>query len=143
MSPARRHLITGLVAAGLLAGTATSASALVHFKSPSGNIGCIGDRTEVRCDIRQSSATPPPRPKTCRFDWGTAYVITPKAKRGRGLCASDTTLPTPGDRSIRAIAYGTSIRFGPLKCTSRRTGMTCRNRLGHGFRLSRQVIRLF
>ena len=143
MTSARRHLLTGLAAAALLAGTAASATALVQFKAPSGNIGCIGDRTEVRCDIRHTSAKPPKKPKTCRFDWGTAYVITPKAKRGRGLCASDTVLPTPGDPGVRAIRYGTSIRFGPLTCTSRRTSFTCRNAAGHGFALSRQAIRLF
>lgn len=140
-----RRLLVALVlaAAGLMAWSA-SAVALTQFATPSRNIGCIGDRTEVRCDIRVTNAKPPKRPKACRFDWGSAYVITPGAKRGRGLCASDTTLPSPGQR-IRILTYGTRIVFGrsAIVCVSRKTGLTCTSRRKHGFELSRQRIRLF
>lgn len=138
-----RRLFVALVlaAAGLMVGSA-SAVALVPFATPSRNIGCIGDRTEVRCDIRVTEGKPPKKPRSCRFDWGSAYVITPKAGRGRGLCASDTTLPSPGQR-IRIVDYGERIVFGPLVCVSRTTGLTCRNTNAHGFELSRQRIRLF
>ncbi|MGD9572897.1 MAG: DUF6636 domain-containing protein [Thermoleophilia bacterium] len=141
----RRLLATIVIAAaGLLVWSAT-ATAITRFATPTRNIACAGDKREMRCDIRVTNATPPPRPASCNFDWGQAYVITPGKRKGRGLCASDTVLPSPGQR-IRILRYGTSIRFGPggqIVCISRRTGLTCRNKAGHGFTLSRQAIRLF
>lgn len=140
----RRTLAVVLLALAALLAWSAVATAATRFVTPSRNIGCVGDRTEVRCDIARTSATPPKRPTSCRFDWGSAYVITPKATRGRGLCASDTVLPSPGQK-VRVLRYGTRIAFGrgALVCTSRKVGLTCRNRGGHGFFLSRQRIRLF
>ena len=137
----RPLLLAALVAFAVLV-PASSAVALVQFQSPSTNIGCIGDATGVRCDVRTTSATPPKRPKSCHFDWGAAYEVG-RTGRGHGLCASDTALAAPGD-GRRKLAYGTSIKIGTkLTCTSRTTGMTCRNTGGHGFTLSKTVIRLF
>ena len=137
-----RALLTLLGLAAALLVPATSALALVQFQSPTTNIGCIGDAASVRCDIRTTSATPPKKPTACRYDWGAAFEVN-RTGRGHGLCAGDTALATPGD-GRRKLAYGTSIRLGPkLVCTSRTTGMTCRNSGGHGFTLSRTVIKLF
>lgn len=137
----RRTLAATLVTTSALMASATSAMALTSFATPSRNIGCIGDRTEVRCDIRETSATPPPEPGNCRFDWGDAFAVGPRG-RGHGVCHSDTVLPAPGQR-IRILRYGTSITLGKITCTSRRTGLTCRNTSDHGFFLSRQRIRVF
>lgn len=137
----RRTLIATLVASSALMVCASSAMALTSFATPSRNIGCIGDRTEVRCDIRESTATPPKKPKNCEFDWGDAFAVGPKG-RGHGVCHGDTALPAPGQR-IRILKYGTSITLGKITCTSRRTGLTCRNTADHGFFLSRQKIRVF
>ena len=42
------------------------------------------------------------------------------------------------------LQYGTSIKLGTkMTCTSKRTGLTCRSTSGHGFTLSRTVIKLF
>ena len=137
----RRTLTATLVASSALLISASSAMALTSFATPSRNIGCIGDRTEVRCDIRESTATPPTKPKNCEFDWGDAFAVGPKG-RGHGVCHGDTALPAPGQR-IRILKYGTSITLGKITCTSRRTGLTCRNTADHGFFLSRQKIRVF
>jgi hypothetical protein len=137
----RRALGAALVAVSALLVWSASAVALTSFATPSRNIGCIGDRTEVRCDIRQTSATPPKKPANCRFDWGDAFSVRPTG-RGRGVCHSDTALPAPGQK-IRILAYGTSITLGKITCTSRRSGLTCRNRGDHGFLLSREKIRVF
>ena len=137
----RRPPTATLVASSALMISASSAMALTSFATPSRNIGCIGDRTEVRCDIRESTATPPKKPKSCTFDWGDAFAVGPKG-RGHGVCHSDTALPAPGQR-IRILKYGTSITLGKITCTSRRTGLTCRNTADHGFFLSRQKIRVF
>jgi hypothetical protein len=137
-----RPWVTGLaVAAGVLV-PVSAAMALTSFVTPSRNIGCIGDKTEVRCDIKQTSGTPPPRPANCEQDWGSAYSVRPTGK-GRGVCAGDTVLPSPGQAGVKVIAYGKSIRFGKITCISKKTGMTCRNTSAHGFTLSREAIRIF
>ena len=125
----RTLFLAAFVAAALLVPVA-SALALTSFQSPTGNIGCIGDATSVRCDIRTTSATPPKRPKSCQFDWGSAFEVD-RTGRGHGLCAGDTALAVPGDGRKK------------LTCTSRITGMTCKNTQGHGLTLSKTVIRLF
>ena len=129
------------LALGVLA-PASSALALTSFVTPSRNIGCIGDRTEVRCDLKATSATPPTRPRTCDQEWGDAFAVGPTG-RGHGVCHGDTALPAPGQRGVKVIAYGTSIRFARITCTSRTSGLTCRNTSGHGFTLSRERIRVF
>jgi hypothetical protein len=141
LTAARRALIAALVALVALGSFAASASALTRFATPSRNIGCVGDRTELRCDIRTTSATAPKKPKSCRFDWGDAVAVGRKG-RGHRVCHSDTALPVPG-RRIRILKYGTSIRLGTIVCASRKSGLTCRNAARHGFFLSRARIRVF
>ena len=136
-----RTLIATLVAMAALLASAASAMALTSFATPSRNIGCIGDRTEVRCDIRETSATPPKKPKSCHFDWGDAFAVGPTG-RGHGVCHSDTALPAPGQK-IRILKYGTSITLGRITCASRKIGLTCKNTADHGFFLSREKIRVF
>jgi hypothetical protein len=117
---------------------AAPASALTLFRSPSGNIGCALDKGGVRCDIRQRSWSPPPKPKWCDLDWGQGLTV---AKRGKGhyVCAGDTVL---GAR--RVLRYGKAIRRGRFRCASRRSGMRCVNRTnGHGFTLSREHAHVF
>ena len=141
MTAARRTLVASLVAMCALMVSATGATALTSFATPSRNIGCIGDRTEVRCDIRTTSATGPKKPTRCHFDWGDAFAVG-RTGRGHAVCHSDTALPVPG-RRIRIVKYGTSIRLGTITCASRRSGLTCRNAARHGFFLSRAKIGVF
>lgn len=134
--------LAAAAAAGLVAPALAQGGEFKRFISPSRNIGCYGDNTSVRCDIRTTSATPPKKPPNCRLDWGSAYEVNRRG-RGHGLCVGDTALPAPNERAP-VLRYGHTIRLGNgLKCTSRRTGLTCRNAGGHGFTLSRAVIRLF
>jgi hypothetical protein len=123
-------------AAAFSAAPAASA-ALVHFRTPSGNIGCIGDATFLRCDLARTSVPAPPRPRGCDLDYGSAFSMPPRG-RARRVCHGDTAL---GARSV--LAYGRSRRIGPFLCASRTAGLTCRNRAGHGWFLSRGRIRLF
>jgi hypothetical protein len=130
-----------LAAAGtliVLLSPATSSSRSIDFTTPSRNIGCAGDATSVRCDIRATRTKPPPKPRSCRFDWGNAFALRQRG-RPRRLCHSDTVLG-----SSRVLRYGRTQRFGRgIRCTSRTSGLTCRNRDGHGFFLSRERVRLF
>jgi hypothetical protein len=132
------RLVVAFLAFAALALPGSSAGIGVDFTTPSRNIGCAGDATFVRCDIRQTRVKPPPKPRSCKFDWGNAFELRQRG-RARRLCHSDTVL---GSR--RVLAYGRSTRLGRrITCTSRRSGLTCRNRDGHGFFLSRARIRLF
>ena len=51
---------------------------------------------------------------------------------------------TIADPDAPVLAYGKTFRRGPFRCTSRRTGLTCKHRSnGHGFFLSRERQRVF
>ena len=114
------------------------------FRTPSGNIGCqywpadsaAGLAASLRCDIR-SGLRPEPS-AVCELDW-VGVELSAKG-RGHAMCAGDTAfVPT-----MRALAYGKSWRAPTgITCTSRTEGLTCRNRLGHGFFLSRERWRVF
>jgi len=59
---------------------------------------------------------------------------------GRRIHATDTVL----DPRAKVLAYGHTTRFHRLRCTSRRTGITCRStRSGHGFTVSVERRRVF
>ncbi len=46
--------------------------------------------------------------------------------------------------SAGVLRYGSSRRFGPFRCRSRRSALTCKSRSsGHGFKLSRETQRVF
>jgi hypothetical protein len=98
------------------------------------------DATSVRCDIARSDWRIVKRPPGCEpgTDWGQGLTLGPRSRRGEVVCAGDSAL---GARRI--LPYGRSITAGSLRCTSRSTGMTCRNRLGHGFVLSTESFWLF
>jgi hypothetical protein len=114
------------------------ASAAVSFHSPSGNIRClIAAKTYTRCDVTHRDWRPPPKPRSCEFDWGNTLEVGLRG-RGRFGCVSDAI--DPG----RVLAYGESIARGRFRCRSRRSGMRCTNtRNGHGFALSRERVRRF
>ena len=142
MRPLRLLLLAAFAAMLLVPAVAQSAE-LKRFISPSRNIGCFGDAKEVRCDIKVTTAkSPVKRPRSCQLEWGDAFRLNPTGK-ARGVCHGDTALPAPGENA-RVLAYGTSIKLGKkMTCTSKRTGLTCRSTSGHGFTLSRTVIKLF
>jgi hypothetical protein len=132
-----RKLVAAGVAAGALAAVAP-ASAAVSFHSPSGNIRCvIAARIYTRCDITQRNWRPPPKPRSCEFDWGNTLEVRLHG-HGRFGCVSDAVEPG------RVLPYGESIARGRFRCRSRRTGMRCVNtRNGHGFALSRERVHRF
>ena len=134
----RLTLATAII---LLISAACASAKLVEFRTPSGNIGCIGETAKadnsVRCDIRTRSWSPPPRPKSCPFDWGQGLSLN-RLGRARYVCAGDTALNT-GPK----LAYGATRRIGSIVCVSRTSGLTCTNAAGHGFRMSRTRVTRF
>jgi Family of unknown function (DUF6636) len=120
------------------------------FKTPSRNIVCgwsvaPDGSASMECGIK-SGLKPPPTPIHC--DAGD-----PNDKRvslrdtGRAvpvLCAGDPGPLLPQiEAKASVLAYGSSTHFGAITCTSATTGVTCRNRDGHGFFLSRASWRRF
>jgi hypothetical protein len=147
-----RATIGALLVIALAGGGAAPAAAARNgaFKTPSRNIVCgyaiAPDGTaSMECGVK-SGLKPPPRRIHC-------VAGDPNDKRvslrdtGRAvpvLCAGD---PGPLEPQIearaRVLRYGMTIRIDGIRCASATTGLTCRNRSGHGFFLSRERWRTF
>ena len=127
-------VVVAVVCAAAVAASAQGReSVYVSFRMPSGNIAC-GYSTDfgpvtLRCDIL-SGLRPEPR-RRCELDW-TGLSI------GRGsatpTCAGDTVY----DRKAPVLKYGSVWKRGPFTCVSLLIGLSCANRTGHGFFLSKQ-----
>jgi hypothetical protein len=132
-----------LLALALLAGPAR-ADTLTSFRTPSGNIHCMGiesaDGTFVDCEILQRNDSRPllPRPADCDLDWGSRFTVASTGPAGLA-CHGDTVQDPNG----AVLAYGQAVRFGPIACSATEQGLTCQNASGHGFFLSRAVQQLF
>jgi hypothetical protein len=115
---------------------------LNSFQLPSHNIGCYISGQfggNARCDIRERSWTPPPKPANCELDWGQGVAFHGNRKAGI-VCAGDTTL----DRTAPVLEYGQASEVGGVVCKSTEQEVTCNSRNGrHGFALSRQSYRVF
>ena len=129
---ARASVAVLVLAAALLATATASADAATfrQFRSPTGKIGCA---------FYSDSKTP----RQVRCDWlgaNDVTVLVDETHKGKRVRATDTVF----DPKAKVLAYGRSLTFGKLKCTSRSTGMTCRSsRSGHGFTVSVERQRVF
>lgn len=136
-----------VVAVGLEPGVGravTATDVYVNFKTPSGNIGCgyskfSGETASIRCEIVSGIRPLPPRPARCgEGDWGRAIGMEPRGRPHR-YCITDTVM----DPRAHVLAYGRTWRGGGFTCVSRASGLTCTNRDGHGWLISRALTRLF
>jgi hypothetical protein len=136
-------LVTAATLVAALAPRLAAAQNIVGFKMPSGNVHCMLEAPEqdngLRCDIRQVTHAPPPKPASCEFGWGLAFEILPHGAAGTRICVSDSVY----DPSLPPLAYGTPWNQGGFVCKSAVTGLTCTNAAGHGFTLSKDVQKLF
>ena len=108
------------------------------FSSPTDNIHCSLEDTFVRCDVREWTYALPPKPASCKLDWGSVLVL-PLTGSSQFDCVGDSIGPTP----LR-LQYGKAIRAGDLACSMAKAGITCRQlKNGHGFFLSRASYRQF
>jgi hypothetical protein len=139
----RVRLIAALFLTGFLVTADASANRAptMFFRTPGGNVWCAYDDgargpvtgpATLRCDVRGGIKPLPPRPRSCSFDWGVGMRMEARG-RAKILCASDT-VNQPG---ARVLQYGWTFRRGGFTCVSRRVGLRCTNRDGHGFQLSR------
>jgi hypothetical protein len=122
-----------------LAFAASAQAVTVQFRTPSANIGCVFSSEPgrvgpyLRCDILSGLKPKPARPKGCTLDWTFGFQLRWKG-RATTVCAGDTAV----DRRARVLRYGKTWSRGGFTCVSRRTGLRCKNRAGHGFLLSKQ-----
>jgi hypothetical protein len=141
-------LACAALAAGGGAAGASARSTVGYFQTPSHNIVCVylfggSAGAGVDCGIK-SGLEPPPRRITCTAGDPTSNFVD-LGITGRAVepsCAGDPG-PFVGEDHARVLAYGTTWRHGALRCSSAVTGLTCRNRNGHGFFLSRAHSRRF
>jgi hypothetical protein len=139
----RRLLALSLVCA-LSAGVATAAR-LPGVRTPSKNITCLyvpvrpTTHGNLLCNIKhavytgalQARCIAPPT----GLDWH-GFTLS-ESRKGEVLCAGGI-MYNPRDRpTFVTLAYGKTWRHGPFVCASRRTGLTCTSRSGHGLLLSR------
>jgi hypothetical protein len=117
------------------------------FRSPSGNIACYydpkasvpthGTKPLLSCGLRHADYAMQLQRRCLAGDWH-GWVLGAKA-RPTIFCAGNRNY------AIRPVyttlAYGKSWTRGPFTCTSRITGVTCRNRGAHGVFISRQSYR--
>jgi hypothetical protein len=120
------------------------------FKTPSRNIVCgyaIGTDGEasMECGIKSGLRPPPRRIHCLAGDPNDKRVsLTDTGRAAPVLCAGDPGPLLPQiEARARVLGYGKATRFGGIKCSSAAKGLTCRNRSGHGFFLSRERWRSF
>jgi hypothetical protein len=105
----------------ILLGAAAPADAKQRaFHTPSGNIACLyrSGGPLLRCDVHSLN--------------DTAFTLD-RLHRGKRVHVTDAV------PAGKVLSYGATIRLGPFRCRSRRTGLTCRSKpSGHGFKLSRE-----
>lgn len=107
------------------------------FVTPSGNIFCNGAVVDsyIDCSIVEHSGIPAqPKPGSCSGTWGHSFHL---GRTGPARLTCDARPPRRVNYSDIA-GYGQTGEFGTIMCTSKRTGLTCRNESGHGFSLSRR-----
>ena len=112
-----------------------------YFNTPSRNIICVYDTGAVKfvdCGIR-SGLKPAVRPEHCSVGdpIHNRIDLSPSGRASVPGCASDPGPFLGYQQHSRTLAYGRQWSGAGMRCTSARRGLTCRNRDGHGFFLSR------
>jgi len=123
---------------GHLAVPAQALSSQVFFRTPSGNIGCAfspGAHASLGCRIASGLVPRPGHGPACtqHSPWADGYEMGPTRGPRLDWCDGNPVVLHPS----RLLAYGTTWRRAGFTCWSRRTGLTCKNRSGHGWLLSR------
>lgn len=128
-----RHLV--ILTALLLPPTASART--VHYKnfvSPSKLISCISVKyggRGIECSARYI-------PEIGELD--TYYALEP---RGRSRIGERGDYPGYADAKQRTLHYGDTYTRNGIRCTMRRSGLTCRNRDTHGFHIAKGDLRRF
>jgi hypothetical protein len=123
-----------------------------YLKTPSNNIACVywlgTAPPSIRCRIA-SGLVPEPRTDRAGCPRTDDVVLRTTGRPtigGRSICRGEDegdAGPLAALPVARVLAYGKTWAGEGLRCTSAETGLTCRNRDGHGFFLSRERWRAF
>jgi Family of unknown function (DUF6636) len=120
------------------------------FKTPSDNIVCgwsiAPDRSgSLECGIKSGLKPPPKRIHCDAGDPNDKRISLTETRRAQPVrCAGDPGPLLPQiEAKARVLPYGSSIKIGGITCSSATTGVTCRNRAGHGFFVSRESWRVY
>lgn len=149
MAPVRRALLVVVILA-LAAGTA-GAVRLPGVKTPTRNISCFWvpqaptRHGSLLCDIRHAAYTGALQ-KHCisppiGLDWH-GFSLS-ETRRGEVVCAGGMMYDARDKPTYAVLRYGKTWRYRGFTCVSRVTGLTCKNRAGHGLFLSRATFGLF
>ena len=134
-------LVTALwmLLAAAPAGSSSAAGEVswVAFRTQSRAIACAYLAPELRCDVLGRGLRPEPKRPRCRLDW--VGMSLRRSEFARPVCAGDTV--NNGRSPI--LRYGMTWRRNDLVCLARRTGLRCRNGVGHGFTLSTRAWTVF
>jgi hypothetical protein len=126
-----------IVVVGAPAASASGNVSWVAFRTQSRAIACAYVAPELRCDVLARGLRPEPKRPRCQLDW--VGLSLRRSEFARPVCAGDTV--NNGRSPI--LRYGMSWRRGDLTCLARRTGLRCRNGVGHGFTLSTRSWKIF
>lgn len=107
------------------------------FMTPSGNIYCNGQVSGggvVDCTIvSRSGEFAQPKPASCAGVWGHEFTL-----EGSGSATMKCGGAPEGVDYSDIADYGASADFGDITCTSERAGLSCSNKTGRGFFISRR-----
>jgi len=126
------------LAVGCLAGhgTASATGEPIDFQTPSGNIDCnsgafpVGGfkgRWSLACTVFSEA----------NQHGQKIWQMRPSGRVWVGFVAANVATDVP------VLKYGKTWVSHGVRCTSRQSGLTCRNRSGHGFFLSHGSQRVF
>jgi hypothetical protein len=144
-------LITaGLVAVALAAGTASAAGKSGFFKTADNSIWCgysyaARDYGYVVCGIKGGYLKPKPNNNCKKFhdDYvGNRIGFGWKSKAEVEACAGDAG-PFANPKATRVLKPGKTWRGSGMSCRVTKSSATCRNRVHHGFTISRAGYKLF
>jgi len=143
-------LLTVVAILGVAVSAASGAVRLPGFRSPSGNIKCLsipGPPATLLCSIAHADYAAQLQarcmaPNGAGVDWH-GFTLS-QTRKGEISCSGGILYNPDTQRpSYVTLAYGKSWRAGTFTCTSQVTGVTCRNRHGHGLFISRRTWRVW
>jgi len=130
----------------LTPGSPSASPTTEYFTTPSRNIACAYSSRGALLGCRIKSGLKPVPPTHTCTEGDPVYDRIFLGASGRAVvqkCAGDPGIFIGLPARPPVLAYGKTWSGGGLSCTSAFTGLTCRNRSGHGFFLSRDRWRQF
>jgi hypothetical protein len=122
----------------LLVVAAPASAKVVHYKrfhSPSGMIGCFAMKYGGKGVECFAPYLPPGKYGTDPY-----YGLEP---HGDAIVAERGDFPGYPNAPERTLHYGDTYKRKGVRCTMRESGLTCRNKDGHGFHLEKGNVRRF